>query len=179
MKLDLSKFNRALMAKASSVKSEAAKELNKALRMLGKRVAEAIPPVPKSEIKADLLSDPHLLAAMTSKRLKKKGIGILPPPMFRKAMDSFLRFKMGSSGYMRSPWAQIARSNAKGFVGIVVTIVLATAKKLRCQASFTMKQQNNTHYASAKARFVKEVQPVLDSIVKDIDAREVLKGWKG
>lgn len=79
--------------------------LNRAGRNVAFRAAQFTPAATVGKIRADLNREPHLKYALTSIALRKKGIGILPSPQFRKEVEKFVARRVASRAFLRSGWA--------------------------------------------------------------------------
>lgn len=105
-KVDTSQFIFALRAYKAATKKDAETVLNRAAKNLAYRAASFTEKGNPARIRRQLMADPHLRYALTSLALKKKGIGRLPAPQFKKAVEQFVTRRAVSAGYMRAGWAK-------------------------------------------------------------------------
>lgn len=106
VKVNLNKFVFALRAKKAACQHTMPEILNKALLNVGYRAASFSPKATAAQIRTGLMRDPHLRYALTSIALKKRGVGILKSPAFRKEVERFVSRRASSAGYLRSAYAK-------------------------------------------------------------------------
>lgn len=105
MSLDTRSFQKALQLYAKATRKDEVEILNRAGRNVAYRAAQKTPTTRAANIRAELKSDDHLAYALTSIMLKKKGVGILKKPQFRKEVSRFISQRAASAGYIRAGWA--------------------------------------------------------------------------
>lgn len=101
----LREFGEALYVYEKATKKDTVEILNRAALQIAYRAAQFTPVAEAGEIRAQLFRDPHLVAALTSLSLKKRGVGVIAGPLFEKEMQRFVTRRVGSKRYLRSGWA--------------------------------------------------------------------------
>lgn len=115
-KFDLRQFEEAIFYRLETTDKALPEIINTAARNAAYRAAQFTPVATDATIRASL-AKPHLLAALTSRHLRRAGIGKLPPGEFRAAMQAYLRAKLGTKKYLRSGWAPCIRAMGGNFRG--------------------------------------------------------------
>jgi hypothetical protein len=114
MDFETKNLQKAFRLYAKATQTDEADILNRAGRNIAFRAAGATPRSRSAKIKSELYGDGHLAWALTSIQLKKRGVGILKKPGFRKEVSRFVTQRASSAGYMRAGWsASIAAFGGK------------------------------------------------------------------
>lgn len=101
----LNSFADALYQYERATKKDCVEILNRAALNIAYRAAQFTPVAEAADVRSQLFRDSHLVAALTSLSLKKRGIGRLPSPEFEREMKKFVTRRVGSRRYLRSGWA--------------------------------------------------------------------------
>lgn len=103
---DISGFVKVFNEYIPTTKKTVAVALTERARNIAFKAAAATPIESAAVIRSDLKRDPHLLAALTSIRLRKAGKGIVKAPEFKEEMQRLLSGRIASSRFLRAGWAQ-------------------------------------------------------------------------
>jgi len=116
-KFDLRQFDEAIFYRLETTDKALPEIINTAARNSAYRAAQFTPVATDATIRQSLTSNPHLLAALTSRYLAATGQGRLPAPQFKAAMQAYMRAKFGTKKYLRSGWAPCIRAMGGNFRG--------------------------------------------------------------
>src|SRR5215467_1827253 len=105
IQFDTKLFTKALVEYKKETGKDMVDVLNRAGKNVAFRAAQFTPAATVGKIRADLNREEHLKYALTSIALRKKGIGILPSPRFRKEVERFVARRVASRAFLRSGWA--------------------------------------------------------------------------
>lgn len=114
---NLPEFRTALLEYQNATGKDGVTILNRAGRNVAFRAASFTPKALASRIRADLNKDPHLVYALTSLALKKRGVGILKKPQFRAEVRKFINRRIASAGFLRAGWAPAIEALGGSFRG--------------------------------------------------------------
>lgn len=173
LSLDTSLLERAFVEYENATGKEIPDILNRAGRNIAFRAAEFTAVASKGEIKTDLYRDPHLRYALTSLRLKKKGIGKLPAPEFSKAVEKLVAGRVGSARYMRAAWAEIVAKfggTFKGskFKGASSEVFKATSVSLLTEIIANLSEPTEAKAQSAEAKLFPALEKAVDFVAHDM-----------
>jgi hypothetical protein len=121
------------------------------------------------------MRDKHLLAALTSLRLKKEGKGALKSPQFAEAMAEKLSDRIAGAAYLRSGWAPAIEALGGKFRGDASTRGIlgyaekATGGTLRATIVHITEQPNSRKQASAEKIADAALQKAADKQVEDME----------
>lgn len=193
LELDLSKFTPQMELYVQVCKSSEAEALNKKAADVAYRAAQFTPVATAQSIKASLNKDAHLLAALTSIRLKQTGRGILPKPQFRQAMGRFVKYRMGAKKYLRSGWAPLIEFFGRTFRGGASGAgtkaffkktqshgMRATPVMLVAELTWVTEQPTQSKADGAEAIAFTALQKAVDYVAEDMGTyieRQIAKGW--
>ncbi len=115
----------------------------------------------------------HLLAALTSIRLKKKGVGKLPSPQFAREMERTLAGRIGHARYLRSVWSAVIEKfggsfQGKRFQGATAEVQQATVASLLTEIIATVSEPDAAHAKSAQEKLFPILQEAVDFVADDM-----------
>lgn len=173
--LDTRDFERALLNYEAATGRDLPEVLNRAGKNIAYRTASFTKPALAGQIERDLTrgADEHFLAALTSIRLRKKGIGRVAAPQFRKEMTKTLMGRIGSKGYMRYAWAEAIEKfggnfRGKRLAGASAEVIKATVNSLLTAITASVNQPTEAKAASAEEKMMPALQEAVDFVAADM-----------
>lgn len=172
--LDLSEFTPRMEQYLQITKKTEADALNKKALDVAYRAASATPVATASSVRASLMRDPHLLAALTSLHVRATGRGILKSPLFKEEMEKLIKHRMGSKKYLRSGWAPVIEAFGGTFrggasaKGIRSYARRATAVGLLAEIVWVTDQPNEAKAEGAEKIADQALQDAIDFVANDM-----------
>jgi hypothetical protein len=172
-KIDTTNFIKALRAYKAATNKDAAEVLNRAARNVAFRSASFTPKGRSNQIRAALMRDEHLRYALTSIALKKRGVGMLKSPEFRKEVERFVSQRASSANYLRAGWANAIQQLGGSFRGAKFKGAggfanKATVAKLLAEIVNTVSQPNSAHAAGAELIGSKALAQAVEFVAEDM-----------
>ena len=168
--LDTRDFERALLNYASATDKDMADVLNRAGRNIAFRAAQFTTPAQPARIRADILAHEGLLEALTSRRLKKKGVRA---ENFKTEMKKTLAIRMSSARYLRAAWAEAIAKFGGAFKGKKMRGASALVKKanavsLLAEITALVNEPTSAKADSAEAKMMPALQEAVDFVGADM-----------
>jgi len=169
--LDTRDFERALLNYASATDKDMAEVLNRAGRNIAYRAAQFTKPAQPGQIRSDILAQEGLLEALTSLRLKKKGVA--RGADFAAEMKKTLAIRIGSARYLRAAWAEAIAKFGGAFKGKKMRGASALVKKANAVSLLTeitalVNQPTNAKADSAESKMMPALQEAVDFVAADM-----------
>lgn len=173
LSLNTDEFESALDAYEQATGKDSVEILNRAGLNVAYRAAQFTPVADAADIRSGLLSDPHLVYALTALSLKKRGIGKLPAPEFQAAVAAFIAQRVASRRYLRSGWFDAIRDlggTVRGdeFKGSHGFANKATVINLLTEIAWILDEANGVKAESAEDIGAKALQEALDFVAADM-----------
>jgi len=169
--LDTGDFERALLAYVDATGKEMPEVLNRAGRNIAYRAAQFTTPAQPAQIRADIKKHEGLLEALTSARLKKKGITRVAN--FAEEMKKTLAIRVGSARYLRAAWAEaIAKFGGtfrgKKMHGASAIVRKATVESLLTEITALVNEPTGAKADSAEAKMMPALQEAVNFVGNDM-----------
>jgi hypothetical protein len=168
--LDTRDFERALLNYEAATGKDLPEVLNRAGKNIAYRAAQFTTPAQPAKIRADILAQEGLLEALTSRRLKKKGIRA---ENFKAEMKKTLAIRMGSARYLRAAWAEVIAKFGGAFKGKKMRGASALVKKANAVSLLTeitalVNEPTSAKAESAEAKMMPALQEAVNFVAADM-----------
>jgi hypothetical protein len=176
IQLDTREFEQALRDYEKATQKDMADILNRAARNVAYRAAQNTPVANKAEIKSYLFRDEKLRYALTSIALRKKGVGVLKSPQFKKAVERFVAHRLGSSRYLRAMWKPAIEKFGGTFRGAAPKggnegygiKAVDNIAEIFAEIGAIISQPDEKHAAGAEDIGLKALQDAVDFVAEDL-----------
>lgn len=173
LKIDTTDFIKAMRAYQAFTKKDEMEILNKRAKNIAYRSAQFTKKGDAGRIRASLMRDPHLRYALASIALRKRGVGMLKSPEFKKEVESLVARRASSSNYLRAAWAKAVEQlggsfNGARFKGASGFANKATVAQLLAQIVAITAQPSAAHAASAERIGSVALQRAIESDTADM-----------